>query len=130
MNYDLCQDCFFHGVVSRYHKLWHPIQEYCTRGTRRDATKALLKVLSNHLSLSNRRKERKNKRRAKQLKSNSSKKQLKDNQIQAKTSKMIQGQRYLPHDPTLETQSSRNESTANSLKTVEAVVNNVQVQNS
>ena len=103
------------------------MQEYCTRGTRRDATKALLKVLSNHLSLSSRRKERKNKRRAKQLKSNSSKKQLKDNKIQSKTSKLVQGQRYLPHDPSLDNQSSRNESTGSSLKTVEAFVNSAQV---
>ena len=34
------------------------MQEYCTRGTRKDATKALLKLLSNHLSLKNRREER------------------------------------------------------------------------
>ena len=89
-------------MVSRYHKLWHPMQEYCTKGTRRDATKALLKVLSNHLSLSNRRNEKKNKRRAKQLASNLSKKQLKEQKAQTKTAKLSRGQRYLPHEPNLE----------------------------
>ena len=78
------------------------MQEYCTKGTRRDATKALLKVLSNYLSLSNRRNEKKNKRRAKQLSSNLSKKQLKERQVQSKTGKISQGQRYLPHEPNVE----------------------------
>ena len=129
MNYDLCQNCFFHGVVSRYHKLWHPIQEYYTRGTRRDETRALLKVLSNHLSLAKRRKEKRNKRRAKQLSSNSSKNQLKEKQVQTKTSKITQSQRYLPHDPKLEKEASTNEKgiekAENTFKVPESVVDGV-----
>ena len=78
------------------------MQEYCTKGTRRDATKALLKVLSNHLSLSNRRNEKKNKRRAKQLASNFSKKQIKEQKAQTKAVKLSRGQRYLPHEPNQE----------------------------
>ena len=127
LNYDLCQNCFFHGVVSRYHKLWHPMQEYCTRVTRRDATKALLKVLANYLSLSNRRNEKKNKRRAKQLSSNLSKKQLKERQVQTKTGKISQGQRYLPHEPNLENGVSKigkaNEPGDNTFKIPEPVSN-------
>ena len=129
LNYDLCQNCFFHGVVSRYHKLWHPIQEYCTRGTRRDETRALLKVLSNHLSLAKRRKEKRNIRRAKQLSSNSSKNQLKEKQVQTKTSKITQSQRYLPHDPKLEKEASTNEKgiekAENTFKVPESVVDGV-----
>ena len=89
------------------------MQEYCTKGTRRDATKALLKVLSNHLSLSNRRNEKKNKRRAKQLASNLSKKQLKEQKAQTKTVKLSRGQRYLPHEPNLEMNDLENEKVKN-----------------
>jgi len=49
IGYDLCQGCFFYGRVSRSHKVTHPIQEYCTRSTKRDATKALLKTIQNNL---------------------------------------------------------------------------------
>jgi len=55
INYDLCQRCFLHGKTSRSHKQSHPIQEYCTRSTRRDATRALLKLLINNLKRSRRR---------------------------------------------------------------------------
>ena len=105
LNYDLCQDCFFHGVSNRYHRLWHPMQEYCTRGTRKDATKALLKLLSNHLSLKKRREEKKKRRNAKLLRSNKSK-ELKENKFNMKNTKNSHDQRYLPHDPRLETEDS------------------------
>lgn len=49
IGYDLCQGCFFYGRTSRSHKPTHPIQEYCTRSTKRDATKALIKLLANNL---------------------------------------------------------------------------------
>ena len=49
INYNLCQHCFFHGHVSRGHKLEHPMQEYCYRSNRRDATKAFVKLLVNNL---------------------------------------------------------------------------------
>ena len=78
------------------------MQEYCTRGTRRDATKALLKLLSNHLSLRKRRKEKQQRRRAKQLNSNQSK-QSRENRFIIKANKMAYRHRYLPHDPRLET---------------------------
>lgn len=101
------------------------MQEYCTKVTRRDATKALLKVLSNHLSLSNRRNEKKNKRRAKQLASNSSKKQLKEQKAQNKTVKLARGQRYLPHEPSLEIKASKhvkvNDSVDHAFKTPDSV---------
>ena len=47
LNYDLCQHCFFHGNRNRHHKLEHPMQEYCYRSTKKDATKAFLKLLIN-----------------------------------------------------------------------------------
>ena len=56
INYDVCQQCFFFGKTSRSHKLTHPIQEYCTRSTRKDATRALVKLLRNKLKRKRRRK--------------------------------------------------------------------------
>ena len=61
------------------------------------------------MSIAKRRKEKKNKRRAKQLSSNSSKNPLKEKQFQTKTSKINQSQRYLPHDPKLDKEASKNE---------------------
>lgn len=29
LGYDQCQSCFFHGRLSKRHKLKHPMQEYC-----------------------------------------------------------------------------------------------------
>ena len=29
-NFDMCQDCFFTGRLSKNHKLTHPMHEYCT----------------------------------------------------------------------------------------------------
>lgn len=29
-NFDMCQECFFTGRVSKNHKLTHPMHEYCT----------------------------------------------------------------------------------------------------
>ena len=79
------------------------MQEYCNRGTRKDATKALLKLISNHLSLKKRREEKKKRRKAKQLQSNKCK-ELKENKNIMKHTKNSHGQRYLPHDPRLETE--------------------------
>ena len=77
------------------------MQEYCTRGTRRDATKAILKFLSNHLSIRKRRKEKQRKRNAKQISTNPHK-NSKRNQTQMTYNKIASGQRYLPHDPHIE----------------------------
>ena len=77
------------------------MQEYCARGTRRDETKALLKLLSNHLSWRKRRKEKQQKRRAKQLNSKSPK-QASSSRLHIRPDKMPHRQRYLPHDPRLE----------------------------
>lgn len=49
LNYDLCQHCFFYGLTSKNHKLEHPMQEYCYRGSRKDATKAFIKLLVNNV---------------------------------------------------------------------------------
>ncbi len=51
LNYDLCQHCFFYGLTSRGHKISHPMQEYCYKSTRRDATRAALKTMANKLGL-------------------------------------------------------------------------------
>lgn len=39
------------GVTTRGHQLWHPMQEYCARGTRKQATRAWLKLIANNLTL-------------------------------------------------------------------------------
>lgn len=49
IRYDLCQHCFFYGHTTRHHKLEHPMQEYCYRSSKKDATKALMKLLMNNL---------------------------------------------------------------------------------
>ena len=51
LNYDLCQHCFFYGFTSQNHKLSHPMQEYCYKSSRKEATRALLKLISNNLGL-------------------------------------------------------------------------------
>lgn len=48
--YDLCQQCFFLGSVSLSHKVKHPIQEYCLPATKKDSTRAVLKILRNKVS--------------------------------------------------------------------------------
>lgn len=44
-NFDMCQNCFFAGRVTKTHKFTHPMQEYCTATTSgedvRDFTRAL-----------------------------------------------------------------------------------------
>jgi len=49
-NYDICQQCFFTGRVSKNHKLKHPSQEYCLTTTSKDDTKAFIKTIRNNLS--------------------------------------------------------------------------------
>ena len=96
------------------------MQEYCNRGTKRDATKAMLKLLANNLSLSKRRKERQNKRRAKQaLSSKSSSNQLNGNQRQNKCSKVSFPQRYLPHNPQYEIGDTHSKNTNNGKEEME-----------
>lgn len=51
INYDLCQHCFFYGLVNRGHKVRHPMQEYCYRSTRKDATRAWFKTVANNMGL-------------------------------------------------------------------------------
>ena len=81
------------------------MKEYCTRGTRKDATKALLKLLSNHFSLKKRREEKKKRRKAKLIRSNKCK-EVKENKISMKNTKNSHDQRYLPHDARLERKDS------------------------
>ncbi|XP_039277157.1 dystrophin isoform X2 [Nilaparvata lugens] len=47
ISYDQCQTCFFHGCVSKRHKLKHPMQEYCWQTNSKDATLSFLKALMN-----------------------------------------------------------------------------------
>ena len=49
--YDLCQHCFFYGLTSQNHKITHPMQEYCYKSSRKEATRALLKLVANNLGL-------------------------------------------------------------------------------
>ena len=49
LNFDLCQHCFFRGKKTRGHKLEHPMQEYCYRSSKKDATKAFMKLLVNKM---------------------------------------------------------------------------------
>lgn len=49
LNYDQCQTCFFHGRLSKRHKLKHPMQEYCWETTTGQATVAFLKAFVNRL---------------------------------------------------------------------------------
>ena len=37
-NFDMCQQCFFTGRVSKKHKLKHPTQEYCVEVSLRKTT--------------------------------------------------------------------------------------------
>ena len=52
LNYDLCQHCFFYGMTSQNHKLTHRMQEYCYKSSRKEATRALLKLITNNLGIS------------------------------------------------------------------------------
>ena len=49
MRYDLCQHCFFYGLTNRGHRLDHPMREYCFRSTKRDATKAWIRLIINNI---------------------------------------------------------------------------------
>ena len=77
------------------------MQEYCTRGTRKDATKALFKVLTNQISIKKRRQDKRNRRRAKQLYAKPPE-AVKELQPKMETNKLARQQRYLLHDPNLE----------------------------
>uniref|UniRef100_A0A1B6IAL2 Dystrophin n=1 Tax=Homalodisca liturata TaxID=320908 RepID=A0A1B6IAL2_9HEMI len=49
LGYDQCQSCFFHGRLSKRHKLKHPMQEYCWETTTGQATVAFFKAMVNRL---------------------------------------------------------------------------------
>ena len=49
MRYDLCQHCFFYGLTNRGHRLDHPMREYCFRSSKRDATKAWIRLIINNI---------------------------------------------------------------------------------
>jgi Zinc finger, ZZ type len=74
LRYDLCQHCFFYGLTSRGHRLDHPMREYCFRSSKRDATKAWIRLIMNNIVYVGRR--------------NASHKNAK--------------KRFLPHDPKLD----------------------------
>jgi hypothetical protein len=76
MRYDLCQHCFFYGLSSRGHRLDHPMREYCFRSSKRDATKAWIRLIINNIMFVGR--------------SGAAKRHAK--------------KRFLPHDPRLEQQ--------------------------
>ncbi|XP_037079338.1 dystrophin-like [Pollicipes pollicipes] len=46
-NFDMCQECFFTGRVSKSHKLTHPMHEYCTESSSSDDIKDFTKSLRN-----------------------------------------------------------------------------------
>ncbi|XP_054278180.1 dystrophin-like [Macrosteles quadrilineatus] len=49
LGYDQCQSCFFHGRLSKRHKLKHPMQEYCWETSTGQATVAFFKAMVNRL---------------------------------------------------------------------------------
>ncbi|CAL1545226.1 unnamed protein product, partial [Lymnaea stagnalis] len=49
LNYNLCQNCFLHGLTSVQHKLKHPMKEYCFPTSTKDNTKAFLDIMKNKL---------------------------------------------------------------------------------
>ncbi|KAF0298706.1 Dystrophin, isoform E [Amphibalanus amphitrite] len=46
-NWDMCQQCFFTGRVSKGHKLSHPLHEYCTESSSSDGLRDLAKSIRN-----------------------------------------------------------------------------------
>ena len=78
MRYDLCQHCFFYGLTNRGHRLDHPMREYCFRSSKRDTTKAWIRLIINNLVFVGRR----------------------------SASDRNAKKRFLPHDPRLDKQSS------------------------
>ncbi|XP_071801510.1 dystrophin-like isoform X3 [Asterias amurensis] len=46
-NFDMCQNCFFSGRVSKNHKHSHPMQEYCTTTTSGEDVRDFAKVVRN-----------------------------------------------------------------------------------
>ena len=97
INYDLCQHCFFYGMTSQNHKISHPIQEYCYKSTKKEATRALLKLVANNLGLS---------------KTSKSRSLFKKKPIK---------RRYLPHDPEMVLDKTINETIDEQPVTVEAL---------
>uniref|UniRef100_A0A0N8BMF8 Dystrophin major muscle n=2 Tax=Daphnia magna TaxID=35525 RepID=A0A0N8BMF8_9CRUS len=47
LSFDMCQNCFFTGRVSKHHKLTHPMQEYCTTTTSGEDLKDFTRTLRN-----------------------------------------------------------------------------------
>ena len=91
INYDLCQDCFFYDLFSQGHKTNHPMQEFTYKSTRKEATRALLKVVVNNFK---------------------NKKIFKRNKFRT---------RYLPHDPQMVLENTFNETIEEQPVTVEAL---------
>ena len=91
INYDLCQDCFFYDLFSQSHKTSHPMQEFTYKSTRKEATRALLKVVVNN---------------------------FKNNKIFKRNKFRF---RYLPHDPQMVLENTFNETIDELPVTVEAL---------
>ncbi|KAK2587756.1 hypothetical protein KPH14_003864 [Odynerus spinipes] len=49
--YHQCQECFLLGKTSNKHKLKHPVREYCTKTSNREATKLIIELIRNKLRL-------------------------------------------------------------------------------
>ena len=97
INYDLCQHCFFYGMISQNHKISHPIQEYCYKSTKKEATSALLNLVANNLGLS------------------------KTSRSRSLFKKKERKRRYLPHDPEMVLEQTVNETIDEQPVTVEAL---------
>uniref|UniRef100_A0A2R5LCX4 Putative dystrophin-like protein n=1 Tax=Ornithodoros turicata TaxID=34597 RepID=A0A2R5LCX4_9ACAR len=46
LNYDLCQNCFLHGIVTKNHSIKHRMQEHCQQTSSWERMKSVLKTLS------------------------------------------------------------------------------------
>ena len=84
-------------MVSQNHKISHPIQEYCYKSTKKEATRALLKLVANNLGLS------------------------KTSRSRSLFKKKERKRRYLPHDPEMVLEQTVNETIDEQPVTVEAL---------
>ena len=84
-------------MISQNHKISHPIQEYCYKSTKKEATRALLKLVANNLGLS------------------------KTSRSRSLFKKKERKRRYLPHDPEMVLEQTVNETIDAQPVTVEAL---------
>ena len=84
-------------MISQNHKISHPIQEYCYKSTKKEATRALLKLVANNLGLS------------------------KTSRSRSLFKKKERKRRYLPHDPEMVLEQTVNETIDEQPVTVEAL---------